>query len=95
MRELGIDFEIVLKDFDESYPEGLKGDEIPLESRILAVASDYDAIISERPYHPIGLSPKEAVEEIKAGSGIKYDPVVVEVFLDLIRERLWQESKAA
>lgn len=77
------------------YPDGLKGDEIPLGSRILALSSDYDAIISDRPYQPTGMSPEAAVEEIAAGSGNKYDPVVVNVFLELIRERMFTKAKAA
>lgn len=77
------------------YPDGLTGEDIPIGSRILAVTSDYDAMISERPYHLAGMSPEEAIDQVIAGSGVKYDPMVVEVFLDLIRERLTQRSKAA
>lgn len=70
------------------YPDSLKGEDIPLGSRILAATSDYDAMISERPYHAEPMTPERAMEEIRAGSGIKYDPVVVEVFSDLLAERL-------
>jgi putative nucleotidyltransferase with HDIG domain len=77
------------------YPDELKGEQIPLGSRILAATSDYDAMISERPYHAEPMTPEQAVEEILAGSGVKYDPVVVEVFLDLLVERLALRSELA
>ena len=66
------------------YPSGLQGEEIPLASRILCVAADYDAIISVRPYHPRPFSPEEAIEEIRKGSGAKYDPRVASVFLEML-----------
>ena len=66
------------------YPSGLAGEQIPLASRVLCVAADYDAMISDRPYHPRPLSPQEAIEEIRRGAGAKYDPRVVEVFLDML-----------
>ncbi len=66
------------------YPDGLAGEEIPLASRILCVAADYDAMISERPYHLRALSPDEAIEQIRLGSGTRYDPRVVEVFLEIV-----------
>lgn len=66
------------------YPDGLKGEEIPLESRILCVAADYDAMISERPYHPRPLTREEALQEIRNGAGRKYDPRVVGAFLEMM-----------
>ena len=66
------------------YPDGLKGEQIPLGSRILAATSDYDAMISERPYHTHPMTPREAIEEIRAGSGTRYDPVVVEILTDIL-----------
>jgi putative two-component system response regulator len=69
--------------FDGSgYPEGLRGDEIPLAGRIVAVADVFDALTHDRPYKhawPID----EAVEEIRRGSGGHFDPAVVEAFSDL------------
>ena len=65
------------------YPDALKGEQIPMESRILAVASDYDAMISDRPYHA-PMQPDEAVAEIRKGIGVKYDPSVAEAFLELL-----------
>jgi len=77
------------------YPDKMECEQIPLGSRILSVASDYDAMISERPYHPVGASPEEAVREIESAAGVKYDPVVVEAFVDLTREGLLEKLKAA
>ena len=71
------------------YPDGLAGEEIPLGSRILAVTSDYDAMISDRPYHHSEpLTPEEAMKVITEGSGIKYDPVVTGVMVEVIAASL-------
>ncbi|MEN6355731.1 MAG: HD-GYP domain-containing protein [Armatimonadota bacterium] len=66
------------------YPEGLRENDIPLPSRILAVASDYDAMISERPYHPVPLTREEALTEIRRHSGTKYAPDVVKAFIQML-----------
>jgi HD-GYP domain-containing protein (c-di-GMP phosphodiesterase class II) len=65
------------------YPNGLKGDEIPLGSRIISVADAFEAMVADRIYRPsLGLS--KALEEIKGGRGTHFDPRVVDAFLDLI-----------
>jgi len=70
--------------FDGSgYPLGLKGEEIPLESRILIVAESYDAMTSARPYRA-AISPEEAVAEIVRCSGTFFDPQVVAAFQAVI-----------
>ena len=61
------------------YPEGLKGDKIPLASRIMHVADAYDAITSNRPYHR-NKQQEDALSELKKHSGRQFDPNVVEVF---------------
>jgi len=61
------------------YPEGLKGEDIPLEGRLMAIADVYDALISERPYKK-AFSHEKACEIIEEGSGSHFDPVLVEVF---------------
>ncbi len=63
------------------YPAGLKGTEIPLEGRLMAVADVYDALVSWRPYKE-AFSPQEAKEIIKNGSNTHFDPVLVNIFLD-------------
>lgn len=65
------------------YPEGLKGEEIPLGARILAVVDTYSAMCSDRPYRK-RLSRRRAIEEIRKQSGSQFDPKVVQAFLDLI-----------
>ncbi len=67
------------------YPDALKGEEIPLVSRIIAVADTYDAMTSDRPYRK-RRSHREAIEEIKRTSGTKLDPRVAEAFLEVLRE---------
>ncbi|WP_022797492.1 HD domain-containing phosphohydrolase [Thermus islandicus] len=65
------------------YPKGLKGEEIPLEARIFAVADVWDALVSERPYKP-AWPPERAREELRAQAGKGLDPRLVEVFLRLV-----------
>ncbi|MBC8511437.1 MAG: diguanylate cyclase, partial [Dehalococcoidia bacterium] len=64
------------------YPSGLKGESIPFEARILAVADAFGAMTSPRPYRG-PLSYKEALEELKRCSGSQFDPKVVEAFLPI------------
>ena len=61
------------------YPEGRKGQDIPLEGRLMALADVYDALVSSRPYKQ-PMSPDEAAEEIIRCSGSSFDPALVEVF---------------
>ena len=65
------------------YPSGLKGENIPLEARILAVADSFDAITSPRPYRE-QLSSKEALEELRRCVGTQFDPKVMEVFFKVV-----------
>ena len=65
------------------YPQGLKGDEIPITSRILALVDAYDAMISGRPYES-KMNQEEAIGEIKRCSGNQFDPDMVEKFLSII-----------
>lgn len=66
------------------YPRGLKGEEIPLLARILAVADAYEAMTADRPYRR-ALSPEEAALRIQRGAGSQFDPEVVEAFLRALR----------
>jgi len=68
----------------EGYPNNIKGDSIPLEARILAVADAYDAMTSPRPHRP-GFSENEAIEILKKGAGEQWDPVIVDVFLRILQ----------
>lgn len=69
------------------YPQGLKGEEIPLEARIFAMVDVWDALTSDRPYRA-ALSKEEAVALIKQGIGTQFDPRVAEVFLRLYEKGL-------
>jgi putative nucleotidyltransferase with HDIG domain len=73
------------------YPRGLRGEEIPLGSRIFAVADALDAMISDRVYRK-ALSIRHAQEEIQRCSGTQFDPKVVEVFLKM-PSTLWTELR--
>ena len=71
------------------YPQGLKGEGIIIEARILAVADVVEAMSSHRPYRP-GLGIDKALDEIKRGSGITYDVTVVNACLKLFNEKGYQ-----
>ena len=61
-------------------PDGLKGDRIPLEVRVVTVADSFDAMTSARPYRP-PLSVHNAIRELEEGKGVQFDPSVVDAFL--------------
>jgi putative two-component system response regulator len=67
----------------EGYPHGCRGSEIPLSGRIVAVADTYDALRHRRPYKP-AWSRAEALEEIEASRGTRFDPDVVDAFLAVV-----------
>lgn len=67
----------------KGYPLGLKGEEIPLECRILSIADAYDAMTSDRPYRA-ALTHEEAVDEIKRCAGTQFDPDLVPYFLEIL-----------
>jgi GAF domain-containing protein len=66
------------------YPDGLKGERIPLASRITFVCDAYDAMTSDRPYRT-AMNPVEACQEIVDGSGSQFCPATVQAFLELMR----------
>ncbi|MBL7155734.1 MAG: HD domain-containing protein [Candidatus Omnitrophica bacterium] len=68
------------------YPKGLKGNDIPLGARIMAVVSSFEAMITKRPYK-VPLSIEQAIEEIKKNSGKQFDPKVVSAFLKIVKKR--------
>jgi diguanylate cyclase (GGDEF)-like protein len=69
----------------QGYPDGLRGEQIPLASRIIAVAEAYDTMTSERAYGGIQRTPTEAKIELQRCSGHEFDPRVVSVALDDLR----------
>ncbi len=76
------------------YPNNLKGDEITLESRILAVADVVEAMTSHRPYRP-ALGIEAALQEIESGRGEKYDARVVDLCISLFRNEGFSFSSDA
>jgi HD-GYP domain-containing protein (c-di-GMP phosphodiesterase class II) len=62
------------------YPQGLRGEDIPLVARIVTVADGFDAMTTDRPYST-ARSPDQARQEILDGSGTRYDPFIVKSFL--------------
>ena len=74
------------------YPNGLKGDEITLEARILAVADVIEAVSSHRPYRP-ALGIEEGIKIIKEGKGHHFDPKVVDACIDIIADDKFEFSE--
>ena len=75
------------------YPEGLKGEEIPIEARILAIADSFEAMSSARPYRP-ALCTEKVLKELRRGAGSQFDPQLVEVFIGIIEAGLPEEARA-
>jgi putative nucleotidyltransferase with HDIG domain len=75
------------------YPEGLKGDQIPLGSRILSIADSFEAMSSARPYRP-ALSREEVMEELRKGAGTQFDPNLVQIFIGIVEAGLSEKVKA-
>ncbi|MCR5418797.1 MAG: diguanylate cyclase [Lachnospiraceae bacterium] len=70
------------------YPNGLKGEEIPLIARVIAAVDSHDVMVNDRPYHK-GMPEADAIAELRRCSGSQFDPHVVEVFTRLLeREEL-------
>ena len=64
------------------YPIGIRGNNIPMEGRLIAIAGAYDALISER-FHKEAIPHADACEIIAEGSGKQFDPIIVDVFLNI------------
>lgn len=71
----------------KGYPYGLKGEEIPLLGRIVAVVDAYDTMVTTRPYQK-GRTPEEGLDELRRCSNAQFDPQIVEVFCDA-----WQSGR--
>lgn len=81
------------------YPTGRKGEEIPLEARVLCIADSFDAMTSTRPYRAPRM-PDEALEELERCSGSQFDPELVDAFAKAWAEAglgvlVWQEARAS
>ena len=98
----GVDFiwpvkEIVLQHHERydgtGYPYGLKGNEIAIEARVVAVADVIEAISSHRPYRS-ALGIEFGLEEIRSGRGTRYDPAVADACIKLFAEKRLEFSPA-
>lgn len=69
------------------YPDGLKGDEIPLEASILMIADSYDAMTSDRPYRK-GLTKEYAIEQFRLYKGTQFHPELADLFISVLEEEL-------
>lgn len=67
------------------YPFGIKGEEIPLGARIIAIADAYDSLVSFRPYRE-GLTPEEALKIIEEKRGEQFDPNILDIFENVVDE---------
>ena len=67
------------------YPKGLKGEEIPVLSRIISIVDAYDAMVNDRSYRK-ALKPEKAQEEIRVNAGTQFDPVLAREFLKLLED---------
>ena len=65
------------------YPAGLKGDEIPLGAKIVAIADSYDAMTTNRVYRK-GMSPMQAIDELQRCSDKQFDGTLIKAFIDII-----------
>lgn len=77
--------------YDGSGYFGVKGNDIPLLSRIITVADCYDAMTNDRPYKKT-CTPEEAIKEMVKEAKYKYDPKIFGVFLRVIKEKIKQDS---
>ena len=68
----------------KGYPRGLKGEKIPLISRVIAIVDAYDAMTHDRPYRKV-FSREQAIKELKRGSGVQFDPGLVKTFIELLQ----------
>jgi diguanylate cyclase (GGDEF)-like protein/putative nucleotidyltransferase with HDIG domain len=68
----------------KGYPQGLRGDNIPLDARVLAIADTYDAMTSSRPYRNLPLSHEQAITELVNCSGTQFDPILVQAFVEMM-----------
>ena len=73
------------------YPNGLKGEAIPRDARIIALADSFDAMTSKRSYQKV-LSDREALAEIIKNAGSQFDPQLARVFVEQVLEETWPES---
>lgn len=70
----------------KGYPQGLKRDQIPAYSRIMAIADSYDAMTSNRPYRQV-FTQEQALQEMQNNSGFQFDPELLNIFLKTLKKQ--------
>jgi HD-GYP domain-containing protein (c-di-GMP phosphodiesterase class II) len=75
------------------YPDGLRGEAIPLGARIITICDAYDAMTHDRPYRP-ARTVAEALDELRLGAGVRYDPTLVAVFTATVGASAYRETRA-
>jgi HD-GYP domain-containing protein (c-di-GMP phosphodiesterase class II) len=75
------------------YPDGLRGEAIPLGARIITICDAYDAMSHDRPYRP-ARTVAEALAELRLGAGVRYDPTLVAVFTETVGTSAYRETRA-
>lgn len=74
----------------KGYPQGLIGEQIPLLSRIVAIADSFDAMTNDRAYRS-AMTKGEAIEEIRRNSGTQFDPEIARVFVEKVLGQEWEQ----
>jgi HD-GYP domain-containing protein (c-di-GMP phosphodiesterase class II) len=86
IKSLGVAVEVIRSHHERwdgrGYPQGLRGERIPLSARVFSVCDAFDAMTSDRPYRR-ALPYEQAVEEIAAGAGSQFDPAMAEAFVSI------------
>jgi two-component system, cell cycle response regulator len=75
------------------YPDGLRGEDIPLGGRIITICDAYDAMTHERPYRPARPA-AEALDELRLGAGVRYDSRLVAAFIAAIGASAYRDTRA-
>jgi len=75
------------------YPDGLKGENIPAISRITAILDSYDTMTHKRPYNGNPKTKEQAIEELEKEKGKQFDPKLVDIFLQILREKETKKKK--
>jgi len=74
------------------YPKGLKGEQIPIEARIIAIAESFEAMTSSLPYRP-ALPLEETIKELRKGARLQFDPKLVDAFIRIVEARPSEKGK--
>jgi putative two-component system response regulator len=77
----------------KGYPDGLRGEQIPIGARVVGVVDAYDAMVHSRPYRP-ARHPEQAIAELRKGAGAQFDPALVPVFVEILRTGAVEQTES-